>query len=54
MTCKCGADFHNPNYHTTEQEAKDSKRRYIKTTVICQTCGELNDCWQSYGKEKSE
>jgi len=54
MTCKCGAEFHNPNYHATEQEAKDSKMRYMKTTVVCQACGEHIKAWQTYGKEKSE
>ena len=54
MTCNCGAEFHNPNYHATEQEAKDSKMRYMKTTVVCQACGEHIKAWQTYGKEKSE
>ena len=55
MTCKCGADFHNPNYHATEQEAKDSKRRHMKVYgVVCDNCGLRIDCWQAYGKEKSE
>ena len=54
MTCKCGADFHNPNYHATEQEAKDSKRKYMKANgLVCDKCGARVDAWRTYGKEKS-
>ena len=55
MTCKCGADFHNPNYHATEQEAKDSKRKYMKAnSLVCDKCGARVDAWRTYGKEKSD